>query len=117
MLLGGHCSLFVSGRESKGVCNVGKLDSMYRWSQLYDLVQNRCAIINQIHGCKYDFARGNPCDFRWHDGRWRVDYFGSELATFRVYDLPSAQSAYDRVDALSHALWMLRRSGKCVLSV
>ena len=87
------------------------LNDMERWTKKHDLLLNRIAVINQIHGCQYDHSCGNPCAVSYRLGTYSCIYAGDVLTTWRVYDLPSVDSALVLVDSLSDALWRIRRAG------
>lgn len=89
-------------------------DDVYRWVQLFDTLENRVAIINQLHGCRYDFSKTNPCLLEHGRGWYLVKYDGNEIARFRVYDLDSITSAFGIVDGFANAIWLLRRAGRFV---
>jgi len=77
----------------------------------HDLLLNRVAIINQMHGCQYDYLAGNPCEVR-HTGRWYECYYGGDLlTTWDVLDSATLDAAFRRVDSLADALWLVRRAG------
>lgn len=88
-----------------------KIEQMNMWIDKHDLLLNRIAIVNQIHGCNYDYSYGNPCTVRFCRGWYTCDYFGNRLCAWRVYDFPSLDVAYDRVDSLADTLWLVRRAG------
>lgn len=77
----------------------------------HDLLLNRVAIINQTHGCQYDFLAGNPCEVRSR-GRWYEVYYGGDLLTsWDILDTATLDAAFVRVDALADAVWLVRRAG------
>lgn len=86
-------------------------EDMAEWNRKHDLLLNRCAIINQIHGCAYDWCSGNPCTVSYRRGWYTCYYFGRELVAWGVYDLDSARAAYGRLDALADALWLVSAAG------
>ena len=81
------------------------------WARMADLVANRCSIVNQLLGARYDGAKDNPLQIDYDHGRYVCRLCGEEYATYGVYDIDSTQRAFDRVDALSDALWLLGRKG------
>lgn len=77
----------------------------------HDLLLNRVAIINQTHGCQYDYLAGNPCEVR-NAGRLYECYYGGDLLTaWDVLDISTLDSAFAVLDALSDAVWLVRRAG------
>ncbi len=90
---------------------------MCRWSRTHDKLLNRIAIVNQIHGCRYDYSVGNPCTVRYARGAYVCEYGGAELCAWGVYDLSSLDAAYAKVDALADALWLVRRAGFLRVSI
>lgn len=77
----------------------------------HDLLLNRIAIINQTHGCRYDYLAGNPCEVR-NTGRWYECYYGGDLLTsWDVLDVSTLDSAFAALDALADAVWLVRRAG------
>lgn len=89
---------------------------VHAWVKVDKAIQNRVAIINEIHGCRYDSSPGNPCALRWRKGRYVVTYCGEEIASYLLYDMPSVDGAFAKVDVLSNALWHARRLGYASLS-
>lgn len=88
-----------------------KIEQMNMWIDKHDLLLNRIAIVNQIHGCNYDYSFWNPCTVKYLRGWYVCDYLGTRLCEWCVYDFPSLERAYDRVDSLADALWLIRRAG------
>lgn len=88
-----------------------KIYQMNDWMKRHELLLNRIAIVNQIHGCSYDWSVGNPCTVRYVRGWYVCDYCGECLCAWCVYDFPSLDAAMSRVSSLADALWLLRRSG------
>lgn len=87
---------------------------MNRWTEKHDLILNRIAIINQIHGCRYDYEATNACVVS-RDGVWYYcSYFGCELCRWRRYDLDGVSSVFDKLDAMADVLWRVRRAGMLV---
>lgn len=86
-------------------------EDMDYYTRVFNLIFNRVGIINQILGCRYDFDASNPCVVRHVGHEWRVDYYGSCVASWHIWDLPGIESAFARVDALDDALWITRRVG------
>ena len=77
----------------------------------HDLLLNRVAIINQVHGCKYDFQTGNPCEVRGYGRSYEVYYGGDLLTTWDISDSGTLDAAFSRLDALADAVWLVRRAG------
>lgn len=77
----------------------------------HELVLNRIAVINQIHGCAYGHGVGYPCCVRSGLGGWYVcTYGGAVVCRWRDCDL-SVDDAMRRLEALSDALWLVARAG------
>lgn len=77
----------------------------------HDLLLNRVAIINQTHGCRYDYLAGNPCEVR-NTGRLYECYYGGDLLTsWDVLDISTLDAAFSSLDALADAVWLVRRAG------
>lgn len=79
--------------------------------RLHDLAVNRIKVINQIHGCKHDMAYGNPCVIRKRLGWYHVYYCGELLVQWDGWDVEGVRLAYERLDGLANALWLVRRAG------
>lgn len=86
------------------------------WTRKHDLIANRVALINQMHGCQYDYSGGNPCVMRYHGGWYEVVYCGTQVACWNLYDVPSVNYAFERIDVLNDILWNGRRDGCLSLS-
>lgn len=82
-----------------------------RWSKTHDLIANRVAIVNQMHGCRYDNCVGNPCVLRHLGGLYEVRYCDTVVASYALYDLNTANKALGTVDKLNDVLWNGRREG------
>lgn len=85
--------------------------TVIKWVKKHDILLNRIAIINEIHGCKYDYSPANPCTVTYRLGCYTCTYAGDVLCAWDAYDLVSLDAAFARVDALSDALWLVRRAG------
>ena len=77
----------------------------------HNLLLNRVAIINQLHGCQYVFDAGNPCVVRGYGRSYEVYYGGDLLTTWDIADTATLDAAFRRVDSLADALWLVRRAG------
>lgn len=86
-------------------------DDSCRWVPLHKLCLNRIAVVNQIHGCRYDYSTDNPCTYVVSGRDHACVYGGVTLARWREYDLETVQGAFDVLDALADALWLVRRAG------
>ena len=82
------------------------------WTRLVDIIENRVSIINQIMGARYDSCLDNPCILRYRRGEYVCTYCGETYATWHVYDLDTTRRAFERIDALSDALWLAFRTGR-----
>lgn len=76
-----------------------------------DLIYNRAGIVNQIHGCTYANALDNPFVVTNDGGSYCCKYLGEVVAKFDILDASSVRRAFAVVDAISNAVWLLRRSG------
>lgn len=86
-------------------------DDISVWTMTHDLIRNRMQVLNQILGCRYDDSPENPARLEYRRGTYRVDFCGRTIAEWRIYDLTSVQTAFQRLDALSTAFWDARRAG------
>lgn len=84
---------------------------MCKWSQDFKVIENRVSIVNQIHGCRYDFDVSNPCALAYSHGRYSVTYDGLEVCGFGVYDADGIASALLSLTAWTDCLWRVRRAG------
>lgn len=85
--------------------------TVIKWLKRHDILLNRIAIINEIHGCRYDYSPANPCTVSYRLGHYTCTYAGDTLCSWLAYDLPSLDDAFACVDALCDALWLVRRAG------
>ena len=86
--------------------------TMSRWSRTHDLLLNRAAMVNQIHGCAYDWGVGNPCRVYWDSlGSYVCEYAGDVLCRWALYDVAAVDAALRAVDALADTLWRVRKGG------
>ena len=90
---------------------------MNRCSRLFDLVLNRVAIVNQLHGCRYDHNPENPMRVSRDHGTYVVTYCDAEVVSFRSNDLDSVSSAFAVLDAWSRCVWLLSRARRLVRDV
>ena len=88
-----------------------KIEQMNHWLVLQDKLLNRVGIINQIHGCAYDWNCGNPCTVTYARGCYVCHYCGVDFCQWFAYDLLSLETSLDKVDSLANALWLVRRAG------
>lgn len=86
-------------------------EDMGVWHDVHDLILNRCAIINQIHGCAYDWCYGNPCTVRYSRGWYECVYCGNVIDRPAGYHVDSADMAYSQIDGLCDALWLVSSAG------
>ena len=82
------------------------------WSRLFDLIANRVSVINQTLGARYDYGATNACQVAYSKGRYTCEVCGARFADFGLYDIPSTESALERLDSLNDGLWLLNRSGR-----
>ena len=87
-------------------------DTVYKWSNLVDLITNRVDIINKTLDADYCGYRCAPCVIKYRRGVYVCEVCGARFASWRVYDVDSAQDAFDKIDSLADGLWYLMRSGR-----
>lgn len=80
--------------------------------RIHDAILNAVGIINQIHGCEYDYCYGNPCTVSFRLGWYACRYYGDVIAQWQWCDVDAVECAYDVVKSLANALWLVRRAGK-----
>lgn len=85
--------------------------ALSRWSDMVDLLCNRVAIVNQLHGCRYDHSPENPMRVNCRRGDYVVSYRDAEVASFSTYDFESLSSSLSVVGAWSSCVWQLSRAG------
>lgn len=83
-----------------------------RWVREFDLLRNRVAVINQLSGCQYDFAWGNPCKIMYRCAAYEVRYDGVLVCRIGRYDQLDMGNALQLVDAWANCVWAIRRAGK-----
>ena len=88
-----------------------RVDAACRESRV---IQNRVAIINQTHGCRYDFAADNPCRIDVHGGSSSVWYLGKLICEYRVSEPDTVFAASQLMDAVSMAVRVIKHSGRLV---
>ena len=88
------------------------IEDMNNWNRDLDLMYNRIAMVNRIHGHSYGWGVGAPLSMSYRLGWYRCTYFGDMLCQWRGYDAGSLSRAYAIVDALANALWLVARAGK-----
>lgn len=79
---------------------------------IHNNILNRVGIINEIHGCHYDYCYGNPCTVRHRLGWYSCLYFGDLIAQWQSFDVDGVKLAFAKLDALAEALWLVRKAGK-----
>ena len=77
----------------------------------HELVLNRVAMVNQIHGCMYDYSADNPCVATCVSGVWQVRYCGALVCSYDLRDYDSVLSAYVVIDCYVDCLWHARVGG------
>lgn len=87
-----------------------RINDWLRWD---DLIVNRASVANQILGARHDNDMTNPVRVKTLRGERAVYICGALFVKWRMYDETSAMEAYNRMDALSDSLWLLRR-GKAI---
>lgn len=86
-------------------------DDMAAWTKTHDLIRNRMQVLNQILGCRYDESPDNPARLEYYRGCYHVEFCDVTIAEWRIYDIQSVQTAFERLDAMSSAFWHARRAG------
>lgn len=81
------------------------------WTNAHELIQNRIAVVNQLHGCRYDNGATNPCKLRSCGDVYIALYCGVAVASWKLYDVESARYALSHVDRLQDVIWQGRRTG------
>ena len=81
------------------------------WTNVHNLILNRVAMINQTHGKDYGWGHDCVCSVRYSRGWYTCSYSGIDLCTWHVYDLPSTDAAFDKLDHFDRALWLVRVTG------
>lgn len=84
---------------------------MFVWTKIFDLITNKVKMVNHMLGGTYDGSLSNPCTLRMKRGRYKVMLGDAEYASFGVYDVPSAETACERMACLVDGLWLVRRGG------
>lgn len=80
-------------------------------ARLVDVISNRVSVINQILGCRYDFAWSNPVTVVARRGRLKVKIFGVTFKTARLCDSDQLDDVVVALDLLKSALWLMSRGG------
>lgn len=75
------------------------------------VIQNRVSVINQTHGCRYDFASGNPCRIDVHGGLSQVWYLDKLVCEYRVSKPDTVFAASQVMDAVSMAVRLIKHAG------
>lgn len=79
--------------------------------ELMDVILNRVSIINQILGCRYDYAWTNPLVVVSRKGRISVDISRTTFSAAKCNDVDGLRDMLDRLDTLRRALWLMARMG------
>lgn len=82
------------------------------WSQDFDVITNRIAVINQVLGSKCEGLSSNPCKLAYKSGRYYVSICDSPFIDFGIYDSSESKIASDCLDRVFDAIWLLNRSGR-----
>lgn len=88
---------------------------MVAWTQDFDALANVVGVLNDMLGCKYQHADGNPLALSYCSGCYLVTCDGNELARFGVYDSGGVADALRRLREWSSCVWAMRRSGRIVV--
>lgn len=100
------------GFEVKAICY-----DLARCVKAEKVIQNCCGLVNEIHGCRYRFASGNPCSIECdEDGSNILLYCGLVVARWRYGDLGSCLLAANDAHRLYELLWDASRMGYVSLS-
>lgn len=94
-----------------------KYPDVCEWTRLYDLIENRVSVINQMLGARYDRCLENPCLVKYRRGEYSCLICGIEFCAWRIYDLDTTRRAMDRLEALNDGIWYLVRSGGLTFTI
>lgn len=86
-------------------------------TELMDVILNRVSIINQILGCKYDFAWDNPLVVSSRKGRVSVEISHATFSAERSSDADGLRRMLENLDVLKSALWLMTRGGMKITSI
>lgn len=87
------------------------IEDMDAFTKVSDLIGNRASIMNQILGFPLISDVSNPCRVTHFKGDYEFSMCGGQIATWRIWDLPSIDAAFSKVDSATDALWHLARGG------
>lgn len=79
--------------------------------ELMDVILNRVSIINQILGCKYDYALDNPLVVSARKGRVTVEISHATFSAEKYSDADGLRHMLENLDVLKFALWLMVRGG------
>ena len=85
--------------------------------ELMDVILNRVSIINQILGCKYDYAWNNPLVVSSRKGRVTVEISHAIFSAGRNSDAEGLRHMLENLDVLKSALWLMTRGGMKISSI
>ena len=85
--------------------------------ELMDVILNRVSIINQILGCKYDYAWDNPLVVASGKGRVTVKISHAIFSAAKCSDAECLRSMLANLDVLKTALWLMSRAGMKISSI
>lgn len=78
-------------------------DDMRAWCRWHELVINRLKVLYWVTG-----ELGTVTN---RGIRYRVTWRDNIIAEYSAYDVDSVRTAYERVDAVEHFAWEVRRQG------
>jgi hypothetical protein len=87
------------------------------WTNLTDLITNRANVINQMLGARFDGSPENPLQVRHSKGTYKIYVCGEVLCAWTVYDLDKTKKAYESLESVNDAIWLLSRSGRLSFSM
>lgn len=85
--------------------------------ELMDVILNRVSIINQILGCKYDFAWDNPLCVVSRKGHVTIEISHATFSAERCSDANGLRRMLENLDVLKSALWLMARGGMKITSI
>lgn len=75
-------------------------------AEIHDLIANRVGVTNEVLGCRYQHAAGNPLVLEYQYGMAVVKVKGNDLCEYGQGDRLGALRAFVMVDAISRYVWL-----------
>lgn len=82
-----------------------------KFEKMHGLIANRVGIVNELLGCRYHHAKGNPCVVTSSGARHVLAFGGVDCATWRDWDLEAVRTAFGWVDVFAASVWRLSCGG------